>query len=151
MIGRARFKPSARLRWAGVTLGILIPLGVACAVGWQKYQRHNRALVLRELAALRVAVESYAAGPAGTYPAGEDPDWQTLLIRPETRPRLIGAVLRDRFSARGAPYRYSRSGDGRYFIIWSVGPDGRSGITGVDETGRLKGSPGDDLYVQGGG
>jgi hypothetical protein len=130
-------------------IGVIV-LGVLLSMGWEKYQASTRTKATRELAALRVAVESYAAHHNQGYPEDGFADWQSVLIRPSTRPRLIGAALRDPFSALGAPYRYGRSGNSRHFVIWSVGPDGLSGITGLSEGGTLEGAPGDDLYVLGG-
>jgi type II secretory pathway pseudopilin PulG len=138
-----------RIKQFSWLIGIIL-LAFLLRSGWERYQENTRNKARRELAALRVAVESYATQNE-RYPTDGFTDWQSALLRPTTRPRLIGASLRDPFSAVGVPYRYSLSQSGRHFVIWSVGPDGLAGITGMNTDGSLQGRPGDDLYVLGGG
>ena len=133
-----------------MALAVSIPLGILFPFLWGKYQAGIHSTAVLELKALRAAVESYAIHGDQTYPSDEMSDWQSALMDPATRPKLIGSTLRDPFSPRGAAYRFDRSQNQRSFVVWSVGPDGIAGITGVDDQGNLMGIPGDDLFVLGG-
>ncbi len=101
-----------------------------------------------ELKALQSAVESYAAGHGNVYPETGS-SWQSALTDVRTKPRLIGIELRDPFSGSGAPYRYRKTADGKYYVLWSVGPDHQSDLVFNPETGALTGQD-DDLYISNG-
>ena len=101
-----------------------------------------------ELKALRVGVESYAAGHGKVYPEMGS-FWQSALTDTATRPRLIGTALRDPFSALGASYQYHKTADGNFYAIWSVGPDHRSDLVFDVLTGTVAAAD-DDLYVSNG-
>jgi len=135
---------------ATVVLGILIPSGFFLVLLWGQYQDRMQQRVRVELAALQVAVETYAHHHEGNYPANGQLNWQEALTSSANRPKLMGAALRDPFSPKGEPYRYDLSGNRRHYALWSVGPDGRVGITSVGDNGRLVGQREDDLFVLGG-
>jgi len=101
-----------------------------------------------ELKALQAAVESYAAGHGKVTPETGS-SWQSALTDAATKPRLIGIALRDPFSGAGASYRYGKTADGKFYFIWSVGPDHRSDLIFDAVTGAVT-AAGDDLYVSNG-
>lgn len=101
-----------------------------------------------ELKALQTAVESYAAGPGKAYPESGS-SWQSALTDASTKPRLIGIALRDPFSGTGAPYRYGKTADGKFYVIWSVGPDHQPDLAFDAGTGAVTAAD-DDLYVSNG-
>lgn len=88
---------------------------------------------------LQATVEAYYVSHGKRYPP-TGPAWQQAL----KTSRL------DLFSHSHAPYQFVTSPTGLFYIIWSVGRDGAATITGIDDAGRLTGSPGDDLYVSNG-
>ena len=110
----------------------------------------NTAKAASELRALQAAVESYYIHISKTYPSdsGGATSWQSALTG--ARPLLIGSVLNDPFASSGTQYRYDRSANGLYYIIWSVGTDNTADVTGVGDTGSLTGSADDDIYVSNG-
>lgn len=101
-----------------------------------------------ELKALQAAVESYAAGHGKVAPETGS-SWQSALTDAATKPRLIGVALRDPFSGVGASYRYGKTADGKFYVIWSVGPNHRSDLAFDAVTGAVTAAD-DDLYVSNG-
>ena len=102
-----------------------------------------------ELRTLATAVESYYIHNSRAYPdQGEtvQTDWQSNL--PGNGPTIIASTLYDPFIAGDTEYSYatSDSSDSQYYVIFSVGPDGTAGITGIDPNGDTEGTTGDDIY-----
>ena len=108
-----------------------------------------------DLVTLKAAIESYKMNNAG-YPvetpgAGKtiSTGWQAALTA--AKPAMISNALNDPFSGGGStPYRYVLSADdankANFYLVWSVGPDGSTSITGIDDTsGAVTGAAGDDL------
>ncbi len=108
----------------------------------------NRNKAEAELKALQAAVESYAAGHGKVTPETGS-SWQSTLTDAATKPRLIGIALRDPFSGAGASYQYSKTADGKFYVIWSVGPNHRSDLTFDALTGDVT-AVDDDPYVSNG-
>ncbi len=104
-----------------------------------------------ELRTLATAVESYYIHNSRQYPgqtATSATDWQSNLSG--NGPTIIVSTLYDPFIAGSTEYRYATSddADSQYYVIWSIGPDSTTGVTGIDPNGDLKGDgdPGDDIY-----
>ena len=111
----------------------------------------NTAKAAAELRALQAAVESYYIHNSKTYPAAGSTTWQSALTASTTRPKLIGTALADPFNTTaGTQYRYGKSSNGLYYVIWSVGPDNTADITAIETDGAITGGPDDDIYVSNG-
>ena len=123
---------------------IALLIGIALPRLRGMIEEGNTAKAAGELRALQTAVESYYIHHAHVYPTA-GATWETALTG--ATPRLIGAALLDPFSTTGAQYQYGVSGNGFYYVIWSVGPDNTAGVTGVGNTGVVAGTPGDDIYT----
>jgi prepilin-type N-terminal cleavage/methylation domain-containing protein len=106
-----------------------------------------------ELRTLATAIESYYIHNSRAYPdQGEsrDTDWQSNLTG--ASPKIITSVLYDPFIAGSTEYSYatSASSNSQYYVVWSVGADGTTDITGVDPNGVIEGGPDDDIYISNG-
>ncbi|MDO8730751.1 MAG: prepilin-type N-terminal cleavage/methylation domain-containing protein [Candidatus Omnitrophota bacterium] len=127
---------------------VVILIGIALPRLRTLIDENNLAKAETELKALQAAVESYAAGPGKAYPETGS-SWQSALTDASTKPRLIGIPLRDPFSGAGASYRYGKTADGKFYVIWSVGPDHQPDLTFNAVTGAVTAAD-DDLYVSNG-
>ena len=137
--------------WAELIIGfsaVVILGGIALPRLRTLIDEGNLVRAEAELKALRVGVESYVAGHGKVYPEMGS-SWQSALTDAATRPRLIGTALRDPFSAWGASYPYRKTADGKFYAIWSVGPDHRSDLVFDALTGTVTAAD-DDLYVSNG-
>lgn len=110
------------------------------------------AKVAGELRTLQAAVESYYIHNNRTYPNQQttpDTTWQSSLTG--ATPQIIAGVLNDPFNA-GVEYQYATSAASSsvYYVIFSEGPDGTAGITGINTSGVVQGTIGDDRYVSNG-
>jgi general secretion pathway protein G len=100
-----------------------------------------------EVRAIKTAVESYyirngAYPTLAQYNAG-------ILWAAATYPRILYSALYDPFGATATTlYRYAVSpAPGAYYVIWSIGPDGVAGITGITAAGAITGTVGDAVYT----
>lgn len=92
-----------------------------------------------EIRALKTAVESYRIR-YNAYPAN-----LTLLWAAATQPRIIESALYDPFGASAVTvYRYVLSTNSAYYVIWSIGPDGLTDITGISTAGVVAPANRDD-------
>ena len=108
----------------------------------------NTAKAASELRALQAAVESYYVHNSKVYPPTGS-TWEDLLAT--VKPTLIATSPKDPFSASGTTqYQYAKDTNGKYYIIWSIGPDTTAGVTGVSTAGAVSGTAGDDIYVSNG-
>ena len=126
---------------------IAILIGIALPKLKGMIDERNTTKAGSELRALQAAVESYYVHNSRVYPPTGSA-WETLLTM--VKPTLIGAALTDPFSISSAQYRYAKDANGKYYILWSVGPDAVAGITGVSMAGAVTGTTGDDIYVSNG-
>ena len=125
---------------------IAILIGIALPRMRGMIDEGNTTRAAAELRTLQAAVESYYVHNSKVYPPTGS-TWETLLTT--VKPTLIGSVLTDPFGT-GAQYQYGKDSNGKYYIIWSVGPDGTAGVTGISTAGAVSGTPGDDIYVSNG-
>lgn len=96
-----------------ILIGIILPtIG-----GFREEAQMNRAR--GELSTLRTAMESYYIHNSNTYPAA-------LASLTTANPRIVTAIPTDPFRSPAGPYQHDLSTNGRFYVIFSVGP----GITG---------------------
>ena len=93
-----------------------------------------------ELRTLATGVESYYIHNSNTLPAN-------LSAMTSATPLVINRVPNDPFNGANA-YQYATSG--AYYIIWSYGIGRTATITGINSSGVLQGSAGDDICVTNG-
>ena len=108
-----------------------------------------------ELRTLQVAVESFYVHHSRAYPVQTttvDDDWQSDTTSLTTAvPQIIAGVLKDPFdTAKEYRYATSAASNSNYYVIFSAGPDGTAGITGINTSGVVQGTAGDDIYVSNG-
>lgn len=126
-----------------ILLGIIIPR----FKGMQ--QEANMSKAKAELKTLQTGVESWFIHQTPeSYPPNTTKLCQSYLNT--ATPLIVSNVLYDPFAATGNEYSYAVSPSGNYYIIWSLGPNGVSTITGIDNTGALTGSIGDNIYATNG-
>ena len=126
-----------------ILLGIIIPR----FKGMQ--QEANMSKAKAELKTLQTAVESWNIHQTPeAYPPSTSKLCQSYLDT--ANPLIISTVLYDPFAATGNEYSYAVSPNGEYYVIWSLGPDGVSTITGIGNNAQLTGTVGDNIYVTNG-
>jgi len=130
-------------------MAILIGIALPHFKGMQ--DEGNTAKAAGELRTLATAVESYYIHNSRAYPnqtTTVDTTWQSSL--PGNGPTIVASTLYDPFIAGGSTeYRYATSSatTSEYYVIFSVGPDGTAGITGINTSGVIQGTAGDDIYI----
>jgi len=128
-----------------ILLGIIIPR----FKGMQ--EEANRSKAKSELKTLQVAVESWYMhqSPQAYPPTSATPCVSSLN---SASPLMVASPLYDPFAAPGTEYNYAVSSpSGAYYAIWSVGPTGHTGITGISDNGVLSGTVAStDIFVTNG-
>ncbi len=132
---------------------ILIIVGIAIPRFSGVSDEGRRSKAQAELRTLQTALESYLLKTSPTLPAatlGTTADLATTLEG--ATPRLVGKVANflDPFTASTA-YKYAIDTNSRYYVIWSIGPDRTTAITGISTAGAI--APAaivDDLFVSNG-
>ena len=111
----------------------------------------NRSKAKAELTTLQTAVESwYIHQTPQAYPPSSTTVCASSLVT--ASPKMVASPLYDPFAATGTEYNYAISPAGAYYVIWSVGPTGSTGITGIGDNGALTGTVAStDIYVTNGG
>lgn len=112
----------------------------------------NAAKAAGELRTLATAIESFYIHNSKAYPVQTttaDSDWQTDANSLTTAsPTIVKTALTDPFkSSQEYSYATSAASSSQYYVIFSVGPDGTAGITGIGTDGVIAGTPGDDIYI----
>ncbi len=126
-----------------IVIGVIaILVGIALPRFKGMKDEGNSAKAKGELRAIQTAVESYYIHNASAYPAA-------LTNLTTAVPTIINPVPDDPFNGTN-DYSYAVSPNGTYYVIYSIGPGGAATITGIDNTGALTGSAGDDIYVSNG-
>ena len=126
---------------------IAILLGIALPRLRGMIDEGNTAKSAAELRALQTAVESYYIHNNKVYPATGS-TWQSALTG--ATPKLIGTALNDPFAVSATQYQFAKDTNGKYYVIWAVGPDATAGVTGISTAGAVSGTVGDDIYVSNG-
>ncbi|MDD4879593.1 MAG: type II secretion system protein [Candidatus Omnitrophica bacterium] len=131
-----------------VIMVIAILIGIALPRFGGMRDEGNTTKAAAELRTCQAAVESwYMHRNPHTYPpAGTT--WETQLTT--ATPQILGSVLYDPFGASATTqYRYALNG--AYYVIWSLGPNRTSTITGISTTGTITpAATGDDIFVSNG-
>jgi general secretion pathway protein G len=90
-----------------------------------------------EVRAIKTAVESYFIRN-GSYPPTTLTVCATYLTTAATYPRILDTALYDPFGATATTeYRYIRSANGAYYVIFCIGPNAVANITGIGATGTV--------------
>ncbi len=88
-----------------------------------------------EVRAIKTAIESYFIRN-GAYPLTSTTVCATYLTLATTYPRILESPLYDPFGATATTeYRYIRSANGAYYVIFSIGPNATANITGISAAG----------------
>ena len=99
-----------------------------------------------ELRSIKTALESYFI-TNGAYPTTSETVCGTYLAIAAANPRILTSALYDPFGATATTeYNYTKSANGLYYVVASVGPDGSQNLTGISATGAVTGTVGDDIY-----
>jgi len=144
MVARNRGFTIIELLIVMAVIAILIGIAIPKFKGMRDEGNYTKAQ--SELRALQAAVESYRIHES-QYP----PSSQTVCASylNGAQPAIIDEVMLDPFRANNE-YRYQRSGNGQYYVIYSYGFDGGRDVTGVSNAGVLNGTDDDDLFVTNG-
>lgn len=130
---------------------ILIIAGIALPRFIGVGDEGKKAKAKAELRTVQTALESYLLNTTSTLPAGT---WAALETALEgATPRLVGEMkdFVDPFGATSTTnYRFVKSPNSKYYILFSLGPDKAAAITTIDDTGTITTGPGDDLYATNG-
>lgn len=126
-------------------VALLVVIAVPAYRGLQLNAKQSRAQA--DLKVLKIAIESYYKNNYNAYPndsfgMGTVPNWESTLL--EATPRILEQMIYDPFRVGKIEFQYASAGD--YFIIWSYGPNGIGEITGIDPSGEIQGTVGDDIY-----
>jgi len=131
-------------------IAILIGISLPHFKGMQDEGRTAEAA--GELRTLATAVESYYIHNSKAYPSqGEtvSTSWQSALT--SAKPTIVTTALMDPFKpTQQYGYATSADEDSQYYVVFSVGPDGTAGITGISAAGAIEGTVGDGIYISNG-
>ena len=122
-------------------LAILIGMAIPRIKGMQ--DEANKTKAKAELKTIQSAIEAYANNQnPRAYPATSASVVATTLAT-QTSP-LVDASIYDPFAATGVGYNYMRSANGKYYVIYSIGPDATSATSAMADTGAVT-TGGDDV------
>ena len=127
-----------------ILLGVIIPR----FKGMQ--DEANKSKAKTELKTLQTALESwYINHNPNAYPDVSDSICSSNLNSAE--PLIVSTVLYDPFrGGLGYEYSYILSPNGRYYVLFSYGPNGSKDISDIDDDGTLSGLEQDDIFVTNG-
>ena len=100
----------------------------------------NTQRVRSELRTIATGLESYYIHNSNAYPAA----LTSLTI---ASPLIISRIPADPFNGSTA-YQYNTASG--YYVVWSLGIDRTVGLTGVNSSGVLTGTQGDDICITNG-
>lgn len=128
-------------------LVVLVGLSVPRIKGVQ--DEANKARARSELKALRAAIESYYNNAVPhAYPATSATVAASNLV--SASPQILATPPYDPFGATTTTeYGYILSGNGTYYVAYSVGPNGTASTTAISTAGAVT-TGGDDLCVTNG-
>jgi len=121
-------------------IAILIAIAIPSFRGMQLEAKKSRAQ--GDVRVIKIAVESYYKNHSNAYPTFGT-TWESSLTG--ASPQILEQSLSDPFSTIGE-YKSAGSSNGQYYVIWSVGVNGASEITGVSDAGVVQGTITDDVY-----
>ena len=100
-----------------------------------------------DLRSLQTAINAYYLNNNNTYPSGSD--WQTSDLVKDS-PRVLRQILYDPFQPADTEYGYHTSPNGKYYVVFSYGPDLAADITGINNSGQLTSTSDDDIFLTNG-
>ena len=119
-----------------ILIGIILP----SFKGMKDEAQYSK--VRGDLRTLQTAVESFSIHHGQKFPE-MGPDWQKQLLN--SKPKLIEKEMIDPFSPEKKPYQYVVTGN--YYVIWSVGVDGKGKVLSINpQTGKVI-KQGDPIWV----
>ena len=121
-----------------VVIAILIGVLLPNFRGTQDEANTQRARA--EMRTLATALESYYIHNSNAYPSA-------LSSLTSVTPLIVSRIPSDPFNGSTA-YQYA-TGSG-YYVVWSIGPNRTVGLTGINSSGALTGTQGDDICVTNG-
>ena len=129
-------------------MAILIGISLPYFKGMQDEGKSAKAA--GELHTLTTGIESYYIHHDNQYPsqreASPETDWQSNLTG--ASPTIVKARLMDPFKAtQEYSYVTSDANTSEYYLVFSVGPDTTTAISGIDPNGGIEGDKGDDIYI----
>ncbi len=131
-------------------MAILIGISLPYFKGMQ--DEGNSAKAAGELRTLATAIESFYIHN-GEYPVESEAvnityDWQTDTDSlTDATPTIVLTALNDPFdSAQEYSYLTSEASGSKYYVVFSVGPDGDPNIATLTTAGVIA-APGDDIYI----
>lgn len=131
-------------------ISILVGITVPRFLGMR--DEANFAKAAGECSALKAAVEAYRIHK-NFFPkqatSVNNTDWEDDLTA--ISPKLIESELMDPFATtQEYSYATDNTTGSRYYVIFSVGPNGTAEITGINSTGNVQGNIVDDVYATNG-
>jgi len=133
-----------------VIMVIAILIGIALPRFGGMRDEGNTTKAAAEGRTLQAAIESrYIHTTPHAYPAA-GAAWETPLTT--ATPQILGSELYDPFGATATTqYSYALSASGKFYVIWSIGPDRASTVTGISDAGVVApAATGDDIFVSNG-
>ena len=131
-------------------MAILIGISLPYFKGMQDEGKSAKAA--GELRTLTTGIESYYIHHDNEYPDQADAvnvtiDWQSELVG--ATPTIVRKELKDAFApTQEYSYATSAASKSKYYVVFSVGVDGTTTISGIDDAnGGILGAPGDDIYI----
>ncbi len=128
---------------------IIIIAGIALPRFLGVSEQGRRARVSGDLRVLQTAIESYILN-TNTVPLADGTNLEKAL------PAIVSnfaADFLDPFSSVNGNYKISSiagAGGKKYYVAWSVGPDQKSDITSINDSGAIQGTKANDIYVTNG-
>ena len=128
-------------------IAILLAIVIPRVKGMQDEANSTKAKA--ELRTLQTAVESWRIHQSpSTYPATSATLCASYLNT--ATPLIVANPVYDPFAAAGTEYNYILATAGAYYVIWSVGPNKTTAITGMGDDGTVEGAVAGDIYVTNG-
>jgi len=127
-------------------IAILVGIAIPRFKGIQDEANQSRAKA--ELRVLQTAIESfYMNSTPNAYPGTTQQICQDDLNG--ATPLIVAEILYDPFRS-SAEYRYRRSSNADYYVVYSYGPNGDQDIDGIGDDGVLSGTDDDDIFATNG-
>ena len=129
------------LALVAILIGMLIPF-----YNFNERLAYER-IARREIRMLKVAVISYYENSSpNRYPPRTANLCAEYLL--SAKPQIIKRILPDPFSVKKEEYHYTISANGKFYCIWTIGRDKKSGILDIDNSGNIiKDKKCDEIYA----
>lgn len=124
---------------------IVTILGVSILRMQGMADQKNSEIARSDLRVIQTALHAYYLKNALSFPP-ESPQEHLL----NENPRLLRQYLYDPFHAGNVKYSYHLSENGKYYVVFSYGPNQVANILGIDNDGKLIGQNDDDIFITNG-